>query len=122
MATARFAPELRSGQRARRFVEHELSPAMVGEETLFRAQLLATELVTNAVRHAGSSVELTLARRNGCIRIEARDDSTTRPATPRVQGETRHRGLLLVEDLSENWGVELRDREGKVVWCEVAVA
>lgn len=120
--TVRFAPDLASAKGARRFVEDALHPETIGEEALFRAQLLATELVTNAVRHAQSPVELTVAHREGRIRIEARDDSTVRPAPPQVDAPTRHRGLLLVEDLSENWGVDVQDHSGKVVWCEVGAA
>ena len=84
----------------------------------FRAQLLATELVTNAARHAQSAVELTIAGARGRVRIEARDESPAIPTPPRVETPTRHRGLLLIEDLSEGWGVDAA-HDGKVVWCEL---
>ena len=122
MPTLRFPPDLASAQGARRFVECQLRGESVGEEALFRAQLLATELVTNAVRHAHSPVDLTVAHWDDRIRIEARDDSTARPAPHRVDPPTRHRGLLLMEDLCEDWGVDVQDHSGKVVWCEVRVA
>ena len=119
VATARFVPELRSATEARRFVEDELVPAGVGEDTLCHAQLLVTELVTNAARHAHSAVDLTIAGVQGRVRIEARDDSSVIPTTP-VETETRHRGLQLIEDLSEGWGVEVCGNDGKIVWCELA--
>ena len=123
MPTACFARDLTSGDGVRRFVEEELRrQGNVSDEALFRAQLLATELVTNAVRHACSPVELTVALGEHRVRIQARDNSTATPAPPGPDSETRHRGLLLVEDLSESWGVEVEDRTGKVVWCEVATA
>jgi anti-sigma regulatory factor (Ser/Thr protein kinase) len=122
MPTARFAADLSSAEHVRRFVDAGLRPAAVDEETLFLTQLLATELVTNAVRHARSPVDLTVDRRNGVIRIEARDRSTVTPAMPQPETPTRHRGMLLVEDLSEAWGVDVQDAEGKVVWCEVPAA
>lgn len=123
MPTERFARDLTSGNGVRRFVEEELCRrGAVSDEAVFRAQLLATELVTNAVRHAGSSVELTVALGDNHLRIQARDNSTATPALPTPDTETRHRGLLLVEDLSERWGVEVEDHTGKVVWCEVATA
>jgi anti-sigma regulatory factor (Ser/Thr protein kinase) len=75
MARSSFAPELPSAEAARRFVEGELRVAAVDEETLFRVQLLTTELVTNAVRHANSCVELTVAQREDRVPVEARDDS-----------------------------------------------
>jgi anti-sigma regulatory factor (Ser/Thr protein kinase) len=119
MATARFGPDLQSAAEARRFVHDELQPAGAGEDTIFRAQLLATELVTNAARHAHSAVDLTVAGGQGRVRIEARDDSTATPTPPTVETPTRHRGLLLIEDLSEGWGVDAT-HDGKVVWCELA--
>jgi anti-sigma regulatory factor (Ser/Thr protein kinase) len=120
MKTLRFAADLRSALEARRFVEDELRPAGAGDDTLLHAQLLATELVTNAARHAQSPVELTITRGNGRVRIEARDDSAGTPTPPSVDTPTRHRGLHLIEDLSEGWGVEAQDDSGKVVWCELA--
>ena len=120
MATARFDPELRNATEARRFVEEELRPAGAGENTLCHAQLLVTELVTNATRHAHSAVDLTIASEHGRVRIEARDDSSAIPIATRVDTETRHRGLQLIEDLSEGWGVDVRGDDGKIVWCELA--
>ena len=120
MKTVRLPPQLQSALEARRFVEDELRPAGAGDDTLLHAQLLATELVTNAARHAQSPVELTIAPGNGRVRIEARDDSAALPTAPSVDTPTRHRGLHLIEDLSQGWGVEARDDSGKVVWCELA--
>ncbi len=120
MTTARFAAELRSATEARRFVEDELRPAGAGEDTLCHAQLLVTELVTNAARHARSAVDLTISGEDGRVRIEARDDSSAMPTAPRVETETRHRGLQLIEDLSEGWGVDVRGDDGKIIWCELA--
>lgn len=120
MATARFAAELRSATEARRFVDDELRPAGAGEDTLCLAQLLVTELVTNAARHAHSAVDLTIAGEDGFVRIEARDDGSAVPIAHRVDTETRHRGLQLIEDLSEGWGVDVHGEDGKIVWCELA--
>ncbi len=122
MPTANFACDLASADGIRSFIEQELRREALGEDVLFHAQLLATELVTNAIKHAGSPVELTVARRGDRIRIEARDASTTRPVPPHAEASTRHRGLLLVEDLSEAWGVDVQAHNGKVVWCELAAA
>jgi len=120
MRTVRFEPELRSALEARRFVDEELRPAGAGEETLMHAALVVTELVTNAARHAGTPVDVTIERGPGRVRIEARDDSATLPLAPLVGTPTRHRGLQLIEDLSQVWGVEAQDDAGKVVWCELA--
>lgn len=120
MSSLRLGAELRSAPEARRFVEDELRPAGAGEDTLLHAQLVVTELVTNAARHAKSPVDLTISPGDGRVRIEARDGSAALPAVHAVGTPTRHRGLQLIEDLSEGWGVEASDGSGKVVWCELA--
>lgn len=120
MKSVRLAPELRSAVEARRFVEDELRPAGAGDDTLLHAQLLATELVTNAARHAHGPVDLTIATGNGRVRIEAHDQSAATPTAPAVDTGTRHRGVHLIQDLSVNWGVEADDQSGKVVWCELS--
>ena len=115
----RFAGDLRSAIEARRLVDDELGPAGAGEDTLLHTQLLVTELVTNAVRHAHTPVELTIATGLGRVRIEARDGSAVLPTPPDGDTLTRHRGLHLIEDLSEGWGVQAQSAGGKVVWCEL---
>ncbi len=119
MRTVRLAGELRSAIEARRLVEDELGPAGAGEDTMLHTQLVVTELVTNAARHAQTPVELTIIPGAGRVRIEARDGSAATPTPPHVDTPTRHRGVHLIEDLSEGWGVETQDAGGKVVWCEL---
>ncbi len=120
MRTVRLAPDLRSAFEAGRLVEEELRPAGAGDDTLLHAQVVVTELVTNAARHAHSPVDLTASQGNGFVRIEARDESGALPIAPVVDTPTRHRGVHLIEDLSQGWGVEATDNSGKVVWCEIA--
>ena len=120
MRKVRLAPELRSALEARRLVEEELRPAGAGDDTLLHAQVVVTELVTNAARHAHSPVDLTISQGNGFVRIEARDSSGALPTAHVVDTPTRHRGVQLIEDLSQGWGVEATDTSGKIVWCEIA--
>ncbi|MFP5376184.1 MAG: ATP-binding protein [Acidimicrobiia bacterium] len=117
-----LGPDLTSGEAVRRFVQRQVEADSVSDETQFLAQLLATELVTNAVRHARTSVELGVARRRDRIRIEARDGSRKLPVRPEAEAPTRHRGMLLIEDLADRWGVDLEDGGSKVVWLELAAA
>ena len=119
MRTVRLAGELRSAIEARRLVEDELGPAGAGEDTMLHTQLVVTELVTNAARHAQTPVDLTVSVAVGRVRVEARDGSAATPTSPDVDTPTRHRGVHLIEDLSERWGVEAQDAGGKVVWCEL---
>ena len=85
------------------------------------AQLLVTELVANAVRHAGPGAVAVRAVVNGpLLRVEVEDVSDRLPgelSEPPWQQESG-RGLLLVEVLSERWGVEPLPA-GKRVWFEL---
>ncbi|MEW2140740.1 SpoIIE family protein phosphatase [Streptomyces sp. NPDC005409] len=86
-------------------------------------ELAADELMTNALVHteSGGDVSLRLTGQ-GRIRIEVEDGSSALPRR-REAGDwaVSGRGLLLVERLADEWGVEARGG-GKCVWCEFAVA
>jgi len=86
------------------------------------AQLVASELVTNAVVHAGTGIELMLRLADGHLHIAVRDDA---PGQPRIAGivdesSASGRGLLLVDALASAWGTMFPD-SGKVVWATVKV-
>ncbi|MGW6912248.1 ATP-binding protein [Kitasatospora sp. NPDC054939] len=88
------------------------------------AELLASELVANAVRHAGGrTLSLQILRKPGWLRIEVRDASRSLPcmimAEPLPINE-RGRGLKVVDDLADRWGADLLPR-GKAVWFELKV-
>lgn len=78
--------------------------------------LVVSELVTNAVLHAGGG-ELALELHDHALRVEVSDRSTVHPVmrTPDAEG---HRGLPIVAALCPHWGTIARDT-GKTVWCEV---
>jgi anti-sigma regulatory factor (Ser/Thr protein kinase) len=80
--------------------------------------LVVTELVGNAIRHAGTDMEVRLVAIAGGVRLEVHDGSTEplrpRPAAPSDEGG---RGLMLVDALSTRYGVD-RDPPGKRVWVE----
>lgn len=105
---------------ARSFVETVTSKW--GDEDLTdKLLLLTSELVTNAVLHARSKIQLHLSRRSNRVLLEVTDDSRSAPVTRHYSSEaTVGRGLLLVETLSLAWGVRLpHGAGGKTVWCEV---
>jgi anti-anti-sigma regulatory factor len=84
------------------------------------AALIATELVANVVRHAQTTMEFSFGLRDGRINMTVRDHSRAlpKPADPAVNAPGG-RGLRLVRDLSEAWGV-LPVTDGKVVWSRLA--
>ncbi|MBB5937752.1 ATP-binding protein [Streptomyces zagrosensis] len=107
---------------ARRRVRMWLNCQQVSEDARDMAQLVISELVTNAVVHTSStSIACVLQSVRGQLRIEVRDQGggTTRP-TPRdaAAGDENGRGLLLVETLADTWGVVFGERgEGRTVWA-----
>lgn len=86
-------------------------------------ELLVSELVGNAVRHTGAQTfGLHMARRRGWIRIEVRDPSRALPCLlPVNDTDISGRGLMLVDKLSDRWGVDLLPR-GKTTWFELRAA
>jgi anti-sigma regulatory factor (Ser/Thr protein kinase) len=86
------------------------------------AALLVSELVTNAVTHAGSEVQVIIGSGNdyAVLRVEVGDFSSTPPTLGGFDLDAMSgRGLALVEALSDRWGVETHN-SGKRVWFELA--
>jgi anti-sigma regulatory factor (Ser/Thr protein kinase) len=106
--------------RARRFVGQTLR-SWGCDDIVADAELLVSELVTNAILHARSPATVTVDRGNGSIRVAVCDGSS---AQPRVRDygpkAVTGRGMLLVDRISERWGVDI-DGSGKCVWFEVAL-
>ncbi|MGW0827665.1 SpoIIE family protein phosphatase [Streptomyces sp. NPDC002845] len=83
----------------------------------FTTELLLSELVTNAIRHASGPIHVRLLRDRALI-CEVSDASSTSPhlrnATATDEGG---RGLFLVAQLAQRWGTRYTPR-GKVIWTE----
>jgi signal transduction histidine kinase len=82
--------------------------------------LLTSELVSNAVRHAGAPlVELTCGAAAGSVRVEVADagDGSGRKPMPRTPDHTGGWGLYLLDELASRWGVI--DHDGTRVWFEI---
>ncbi|MFF3212979.1 SpoIIE family protein phosphatase [Streptomyces sp. NPDC002886] len=110
----------------------EADPAIVGEarrlvldqltawdldELAFSTELIVSELVTNAIRHAGGPVRLRLIRAD-TLTCEVSDSSNTQPRMRRARNhEEGGRGLYIVAQLSHRWGSRYTV-EGKTVWSE----
>lgn len=89
------------------------------EEWAERAALAVSELVTNAVVHAGTDIELRVHLSTNSLRVEIADHSTNAPAT-RTHAVTAvtGRGLHLVESSVDRWDIDTRP-DGKTVWFEI---
>lgn len=104
--------------RARRLAGGQLAFWGFGEHREI-AELLVSELVTNALRHGAGSIRLGLRARNGLLRFEVEDADGKIPRVRRPSdGDEGGRGLRLVSMLSSGWG-SARTPTGKVVWFEL---
>ncbi|MBB4895909.1 anti-sigma regulatory factor (Ser/Thr protein kinase) [Streptomyces olivoverticillatus] len=109
---------------ARRRVLARLREWGIDEVACDDAQLVVSELFTNAVRHTDSDKVSCQLRINGArLRIEVADQGHT-PTEPRARcsgaDEESGRGLLLVGALSQAWGVRPDDSgRGRVVWADL---
>jgi anti-anti-sigma factor len=97
---------------------HDAGPRVAAAELVERAELVASELVTNALIHARTDVGLRLSMRGERLYLGVHDGG--RRLLRLVGGDPEAeagRGLLLVERLSRAWGVYRAPGGGKVVWC-----
>jgi sigma-B regulation protein RsbU (phosphoserine phosphatase) len=82
-------------------------------------ELLASELATNAVVHAGGDFTVTVRYGGPVLRVEVADDSPDEPVlVPPSDDGLDGRGLLIVDRLASRWGV-MTTHQGKRVWFEI---
>lgn len=124
-ATATFEPVGRSVAAARAFVRDTLQgwghPELVDD-----AVVLTSELVTNAVVHAGTAADVLCLRSEDSIRVEVADRYPEREI-PVQSGRTlaspdreNGRGLLLCAALADRWGVDYSPTR-KHVWFHLSL-
>ncbi|WP_338900246.1 ATP-binding protein [Streptomyces sp. TG1A-60] len=84
------------------------------------AELLTSELVTNALIHTDHDAVLTATVSPRGLHVEVRDfvARRPRPRMPRTDDGTHGRGLLLVQSLADAWGVRAHG-VGKAVWFDL---
>lgn len=116
----RFEPVLFAATAARRFVGEALK-AWGLTEILADAELVVTELATNAVVHTAKRFTIALSPvGHDRVRIEVRDGSKSRPSVQdEVPYATSGRGLRIVSAIAHEWAVE-RGSSGKTVWAVLA--
>ncbi|MGW0827853.1 SpoIIE family protein phosphatase [Streptomyces sp. NPDC002845] len=87
------------------------------EELSFTTELIASELLTNAIRHARGPIRIRLLRDRNLI-CEVSDGSSTSPRMRRAATtDEGGRGLFLVAQLAARWGTRYT-ADGKVIWAE----
>lgn len=123
----RFEVDAHAPGRARSRVRAVCRRWGLGGEVRQAAEIVVTELVTNAVEHAASPSMVEVSQRGDAIRMTVRDYGTG--AAHRVPeaaawrapptSSPRGRGLAMVAAVSRAWGV-LVHADGKTIWAEMA--
>ncbi len=118
-AGVELGPDTRDVAAARRFVVqrcHEWGCGDVVED----AELVVSELVTNALLHGDTRCELRAALSEAALRLQVIDHGTGTPDPQSASDTDEHgRGLILVSALCAAWGVEVLPDGGKIVWAEL---
>jgi anti-sigma regulatory factor (Ser/Thr protein kinase) len=132
VATAVYQPEPLAAAAARRFVRDTLQSWVAtgadadGNGLVDDAVLLTSELVTNAVVHAGTQVQVTCRLTERSVEVVVRDGQPASlvPEPPDVShgvsDRTSGRGLLLPAALASAWGVTY-GRTAKAVWFRIGL-
>ena len=106
--------------RARRWTISRLRLRYVEDPAVDVAQLLVSELVTNAIVHASTRLHLAVEVRVDDVRLAVTDDDPQLPSLGAVDLEaTSGRGMQLVDALADDWGTYV-EPHGKTVWATVA--
>lgn len=111
--------DAQSVRAARRFVTTQLAEWGIDPGCRDNAELLVSELVSNAILHARTALDLDVRRAGDGVRVSVTDRSPRGLVRKRhTLGSATGRGLILVEQLSAAWGVDVNGN-GKTVWFEV---
>jgi anti-sigma regulatory factor (Ser/Thr protein kinase) len=117
-----YPPDDDCARTARRDVLRCLKEARVDDSLWDDVQLVVSELVANAVRHAATDCTVSILIGSEHVRVEV-FDGDARPPSPLAAGPdaTWGRGLVIVTALAATWGYETTERDGtkgKTVWAE----
>jgi anti-sigma regulatory factor (Ser/Thr protein kinase) len=122
-AEARFRAGPDAPSAARRFVTGLLARRPYGDRVAAHdAQLVVSELSTNAVIHAGTPFSVAVRCDGSVVRISVHDWSSMQPVMRDGKpGAPSGRGLRLIAMVSRSWGVEYGP-DGKTVWAELLLS
>lgn len=117
VATWDIPPDPASVAQARKDVDQRLASWGLPDLT-FAAELIASELVTNAIRYGAAPIRLRLIHDRALI-CEVSDASSTSPHLRRARDfDEGGRGLMLVAQMAHRWGTR-HTTLGKTIWAEL---
>lgn len=116
-ARASFGPTNDAPGRSRRFVREALAQ-WDAIDLVPVAQLVVSELVTNAVFHAVTPIDVHLSWTGETLRIEIHDGTSAVPAITDAATERGGFGLRIVEQLVHDWGI-IERHDGKAIWLTI---
>jgi anti-sigma regulatory factor (Ser/Thr protein kinase) len=119
--TTRLPAALSSARQARELVAAALTEGGFHDQGLVdRLILMTSEVVTNAIVHARTEIEIRVRLEDDVIWVEVLDGASRRPRRRHPSAtDTGGRGLLLVDALADAWGVADADGDGKKVWIRI---
>jgi PAS domain S-box-containing protein len=119
-SSATLVADARSVGSARRLLQDAMSRSGADKDKhIDAAVLVLSEIVTNALVHAGTDVTVRVWSGSAGTRVEVEDGGTHLPVRRRyARTAGTGRGLQLVDELADRWGVHRRT-SGKSVWFEV---
>lgn len=116
-AILQLSPRATAGRAARGFLTRTLLDWRSGG-AIETGCLIISELVTNAVRHSATDIEVAVGKHERLLRIAVHDRTRSLPQTLDPDPtRTGGRGIALVKALSRNFGVLTTASPGKVVWA-----
>lgn len=119
-ASTVLPPDPTSARVCRRFLTTTLSD-WGADSCADDAVLLVSELVTNAVLHAGTEIEVQINLDRDLLRVEVRDGNPLLPSVRRYSTLSgTGRGLALVANTAADWDAERLPGGGKRIWFELA--
>jgi anti-sigma regulatory factor (Ser/Thr protein kinase) len=91
----------------------------LSDQTLETVELLASEVIANAVLYTDAPCDVSVTRADERLRVEVTDTDASLPSTVEAgPNDERGRGLLLVSALADAWGTQ-PEPPGKTTWFEI---
>ncbi|MEV7149380.1 SpoIIE family protein phosphatase [Streptomyces sp. NPDC093084] len=116
-ATWHLGHHAKAVARARGHARRQLGRWNIDEETAYVTEMIVSELVTNAIRYGTPPARLQLIK-DRTLTCEVHDGNTLAPRLRHAKtADEGGRGLFIVAQLAQNWGVR-HTADGKTVWAE----